>query len=68
LEEALLPINEFYGTTFTVSDSVVANKRINAAFEDQDLDQFIQTLEFIADVKISKQSSKKFTIAPSDEK
>ncbi|WP_318345557.1 FecR family protein [Flagellimonas baculiformis] len=68
LEEALLPINEFYGTEFTVSDSVVANKRINAAFEDQDLDQFIQTLEFIADVKISKLSSKKFAIAPSDEK
>lgn len=68
LKDALAPINEFYGTEFMVSDSVVANKRINAAFEDQDLDQFIQTLEFIADVKISKLSSKKFAIAPNDEK
>ncbi|MDF0715391.1 FecR domain-containing protein [Muricauda sp. 334s03] len=68
LEEALFPINEFYGIEFIVSDSVVANKRISAAFEDQDLDQFIQTLEFIADVKISKIASKKFSIAPSDEK
>lgn len=68
LVEALIPINEFYGTAFTVSDSVVAHKRISAAFEDQDLDQFIRTLEFIADVKISKTAPKKFSIAPSDEK
>ncbi|WP_418502489.1 FecR family protein [Flagellimonas sp.] len=68
LEEALLAINEFYGAEFMVSDSVVANKRVNAAFEDQDLDQFIQTLEFIADVKILKIGPKKFSIAPSDEK
>nr|WP_321414795.1 FecR domain-containing protein [uncultured Allomuricauda sp.] len=68
LEEALLTINEFYGAEFMISDSLVANKRINAAFENQDLDQFIQTLEFIADVKISKIAPKKFSIAPSDEK
>ncbi|SFC53325.1 FecR family protein [Flagellimonas taeanensis] len=68
LEEALPTISEFYGTKFIVSDSVVANKRINAAFENQDLEQFVQTLEFIADVKISKISSKIFSIAPSDEK
>ena len=68
LEEALSPINEFYGADFIVSDSVVANKRISAAFENQDLDQFIQTLEFIADVKISKTGPKKFSITPSDEK
>jgi len=68
LEEALLPINEFYGIEFMVSDSLVAHKKINAAFEDQDLDQFIKTLEFIADVKIAKIASKKFSIAPNDEK
>lgn len=68
LEEALRAINEFYGAEFMVSDSVVGNKKISAAFEDQDLDQFIQTLEFIADVKISKIGTKKFSIAPSDEK
>ncbi len=68
LEEALRTINEFYGAEFMVSDSVVANKKISAAFEDQDLDQFIQTLEYIADVKISKIAPKKFSIAPSDEK
>lgn len=68
LEEALRTINEFYGAEFMVSDSVVANKKISAAFEDQDLDQFIQTLEFIADVKISKIAPNKFSIAPSDEK
>lgn len=68
LKEALPTINEFYGAEFMVSDSLVANKRINAAFENQDLDQFIQTLEFIADVKISKIAPKKISIAPSDEK
>ena len=68
LERALTPINEFYGAEFIVSDSALAHKRINAAFEDQDLDQFIRTLEFIADVKIVKIAPKSFSIAPSDEK
>ena len=67
LGDALIPINQFYGVEFTISDDLVASKKVSAAFEDQDLEQFIQTLEFIADVKITPVSPKKFSIAPRDE-
>lgn len=67
LREALGPINQFYGTEFVIADSLTANKKISGAFEDQDLDRFIETMEFIADVKIIPLSPREFSITPNHE-
>ncbi|WP_276166398.1 FecR family protein [Zobellia alginiliquefaciens] len=67
LQKALADINSFYGVDFSVGDSLVGAKEINGAFENQSLDDFIQTLAFIADVKITPISDNKFSISPSDE-
>lgn len=68
LRTALQKINTFYGVAFTVSDATIAQKKINAAFENQNLDKFIATLEFIADVKVTATSSNQYIITPADEK
>ncbi|CAM4321992.1 FecR family protein [Zobellia nedashkovskayae] len=68
LKEALTDINTFYGVEFVLNDSLIGHKEINGAFENQSLTDFIQTLEFIADVKITPLAEKKFSIAPNDEK
>tara|TARA_R110002126_G_scaffold22865_3_gene81074 strand:- start:1706 stop:2695 length:990 start_codon:yes stop_codon:yes gene_type:complete len=68
LKKALSQINTFYGVEFVLKDSLMANKVISGAFENQSLIDFIETLEFIADVKVHPVSDKKFSIAPNDEK
>ncbi|MBU2973268.1 FecR family protein [Zobellia sp. B3R18] len=67
LNDALSRINAFYGVEFVLNDSLVAHKVISGAFENQSLTNFIQTLEFIADVKILPVADKKFSISPNDE-
>ncbi|MGS0528453.1 FecR domain-containing protein [Zobellia nedashkovskayae] len=64
LKEALTDINTFYGVEFVLNDSLIGHKEINGAFENQSLTDFIQTLEFIADVKITPLAEKKIFNIP----
>lgn len=62
LNEALEKINRFYGVYFLIQDDDVGNQRITGIFKEQDLDEFIASLEFITDVEIVPLSDNEFLI------
>lgn len=53
-EDALPKINQFYGVNFIIRDSAVSNQHLKGAFKNQTIDEFITSLEFILDVKVTK--------------
>lgn len=53
LGQALVQINQFYGVTFVIQDSLLAQKRITGVFDQTTLDEFIQALAFIANCTIT---------------
>lgn len=54
LVDVLPKINQFYGVNFVIKDSVLANQHIKGAFENQTIDEFITSLEFILEVSVTK--------------
>lgn len=60
--EAIKKINTFYGVTFTIQEKPIENQRITGAFKNQDLQEFIASLEFITNVKVVKKNSEQFLI------
>lgn len=54
LVDVLPEINQFYGVNFVIKDSVLANQHIKGAFENQTIDEFITSLEFILEVSVKK--------------
>ena len=59
-------ISRFYGVHFTV-DRSVEEKRITGAFKDQDLQEFIRSLEFISSVSVIRDTRNNYTITQPDE-
>lgn len=53
LAQALVQINQFYGVSFVIHDSVLAQKRITGVFDQTTLEEFIQALAFIANCTIT---------------
>jgi ferric-dicitrate binding protein FerR (iron transport regulator) len=66
-EDAIIKINQFYGVNFIIKDPEIARQHIKGAFKDQNIDEFINSLEFISDVSIKKNTSKNFIIVKSYE-
>jgi transmembrane sensor len=54
IEDAVPQINRFYGVNFVIKDSIIAKQHIRGAFKNQTIDEFITSLEFISDVRITK--------------
>ena len=54
LADVLPKINQFYGVNFIIKDSVLGNQHIKGAFENQTIDEFITSLEFILEVSVIK--------------
>lgn len=65
--EAIKKINTFYGVTFKIQEKAIENQRITGAFKNQDLQEFIASLEFITNVKVVKKNSEQFLIQASYE-
>jgi transmembrane sensor len=68
LQDAVPKINQFYGVHFIINDNAIANQRIKGAFKDQKIDEFIESLEFISNVTITKNGNNIFEITRSHEK
>lgn len=51
-KEALTKIDSFYGVRFIINDPHIQQQRITGAFKDQNLEDFISSLEFITNVKV----------------
>ena len=51
-KDAIEQINHFYGVSFRLVDHKLENKRITGAFKGQNIDEFISTLEFIANISV----------------
>ncbi|WP_179351083.1 FecR family protein [Winogradskyella vidalii] len=66
-KDALYKINNFYGVRFNISDEAINQKKITGAFKEQDIDEFINAIEFIADVKIKQLSLNEYLITRSHE-
>lgn len=66
-KDALYKINNFYGVRFKISDEAINQKKITGAFKEQDIDEFINAIEFIADVKIKQLSLNEYLITQSHE-
>ena len=62
--EALPKINRFYGVNFKIENPAILKKHITGSFENQNLEEFIAALEYIASVKIVQQEKKQFLISP----
>jgi transmembrane sensor len=62
-EDALPKINQFYGVNFVIKDSDIANQHIKGAFKNQNIDEFITSLEFISDVQITKTTQNNIEIS-----
>lgn len=62
LQDALLSINQFYGVNFIIKDNNIANQRIKGAFKDQEINDFITSLEFISNVNVTKTIPKTYEI------
>ncbi|WP_159023086.1 FecR family protein [Formosa sp. L2A11] len=65
--KAIHKINKFYGVEFIIEGDAIKKQRITGSFKDQGLDEFISTLEYITNVKVTKYKDKVFTIKASDE-
>ncbi|SHK07392.1 FecR family protein [Pseudozobellia thermophila] len=68
LLEALPTINRYYGVEFVAGNFPERDMQLNGAFENQSIEDFIETLQYIADVKIVQVAPKKFSISPRHEK
>ena len=67
LKNALPEINAFFGVEFSIEEKSLEKQRITGAFKDQNLEEFISSMEFITNVKVIKKSTKKYLIIASDE-
>ena len=61
-KDALLKIDNFYGVEFIVENKKFLEKRITAEFNNQSIEDFISSIEFIANVSITKVSIDKYKI------
>ncbi|WP_179349821.1 FecR family protein [Winogradskyella pacifica] len=66
-KHALYKINNFYGVRFKITDEDINQKKITGAFKEQNIDEFINSIEFIADVKIKKVNTNTYLIAQKNE-
>ena len=60
--DALNDINQFYGVTFVIKNSGLLDQHITGIFKDENLNDFINSLEFIADVEIEELQNKVYLI------
>jgi len=67
LKNALPEINAFFGVEFSIEEKSLEKQRITGAFKDQNLEEFISSMEFITNVKVIKKSTEKYLIIASDE-
>lgn len=67
LKKALPKINDFFGVKFSITNKDLEKQRITGAFKDQNLEEFISSMEFITNVKVVKKSTKNYLIIASDE-
>ena len=65
--KAVHKINEFYGVHFNISGDQIKDQRIKGAFKNQNLKEFIASLEFITNVKVVQKTSQEFIIKASNE-
>jgi len=66
-KHALYKINNFYGVSFKITDEKINQKKITGAFKEQNIDEFINSIEFIADVKIKKVNPNEYLITQNHE-
>ncbi|WP_179334107.1 FecR family protein [Winogradskyella costae] len=66
-KDALYKINNFYGVSFKITDEEINQKMITGAFKEQDLEEFIHSIEFIADVEIKKVNHNEYLIIQNHE-
>ncbi|WP_215926633.1 FecR family protein [Winogradskyella psychrotolerans] len=66
-KDALYKINNFYGVSFKITDEEINQKRLTGAFKEQDLEAFIHSIEFIADVEIKKVNHNEYLITQNHE-
>ena len=66
-KRALYKINNFYGVSFKITDEKINQKKITGAFKEQNIDEFINSIEFIADVKIKKVNHNEYLITQNHE-
>ncbi len=66
-KDALYKINNFYGVRFKITDEEINQKKITGAFKEQDLEEFIHSIEFIADVKMKKINHNEYLITQNHE-
>jgi len=59
---AIKDINQFYGVTFVIKNEGLLNQHITGTFKNENLSDFIHSLEFIADVEIEELQDKIFLI------
>ncbi|WP_010136618.1 FecR family protein [Ochrovirga pacifica] len=62
LKDAINQINSFYGVQFSISNAELQNKKITGAFKNQTIKQFIEAVEFIANVSIDTISDNQYQI------
>src|SRR5690606_30403901 len=62
--EALPKINRYYGVNFKIADPTVWSRHITGSFENQNLDEFISSLEYIANITVIEQENDQFLISP----
>jgi transmembrane sensor len=62
IEDAVPKINQFYGVSIVIRDSVIAKQHIKGAFKSQTIDEFITSLEFISGLRVTKTSQDKIEI------
>ncbi|SHM70624.1 FecR family protein [Flavobacterium xanthum] len=67
LQDAKEKIERFYGVNFIVKNNEIANLRITGSFKDQNINEFISSLEFITNCKIIQSKPNYYLITKSDE-
>ncbi len=60
--EALKDINQFYGVKFVIQDNTLLDQHITGMFKNENLKEFISSLEFIANVKVKELQDNIFLI------
>ncbi len=66
-KDALYKINNYYGVSFRIIDEKIKQKKITGAFKEQNIDEFINSIKFIADVEIKKVSHNEYLITQNHE-
>jgi len=67
LKNALPKINDFFGVQFSIIDKTLENQRITGAFKDQNIEEFISSMEFITNVKVITKKPHHYLIIASNE-